>query len=519
MLSGSKSLAVQVLPALIRKYAGTRAVTKLQTNNGVMFEVAGAGQDFPSRILVKAGTTINGFKDMEAGKADLVIADRQITPQEAAAYGPRFGDLTSDTAQRIVALQALAVVMHPDNPLLFIEADRVRAIMRGEITHWRSLGINYGPIRIIGVEASSTIEPSLSYAPSPSADVISKVSQDRNSIGIVPLSQVSTGQVQPMEISACEANHRPIHFVAKTEEYPFINRLYMYLPPRTRNKFAGRFVAFAEKQGQAAIRKAGAIDLSIEKQSRRDQSTAMLSAEKRLGSTAYPIQIRPAVDRYLKGMRSARRLSVTFRFRTGSSVLDSRAVRDARRLAKYMRESVVGNGTKLILFGFADSRGSAPKNLMLSRLRAKAVADQLALENVSAARTEIAAVGEDLPVACNTNAQGLSLKPSRRSLVTVGCNDLQFCSATDGTWSAKYNVQWSASGLLVAMCSRWRTRTCCPPNLEHWSQTATATWGNDANRSCARNSAASTVGPGAFFPLVCSRRNWCIFLLCCLSWR
>src|SRR5262249_11986899 len=101
-------------------------------------------------------------------------------------------------------------------------------------------------------------------------------------------------------------------------------------------------------------------------------------------------------------MPSAERLSVDFRFRTGSSELDTKAVDDIKRVATAMSSQFSGRG--IMLVGFADSTGSPAANLRLSKDRAQAVAAQMGRQGITPAF--VTGFGQELPVADNSTAEG-----------------------------------------------------------------------------------------------------------------
>lgn len=72
----------------------------------------------------------------------------------------------------------------------------------------------------------------------------------------------------------------------------------------------------------------------------------------------------------------AQRLSVNFRFGTGSSVLDVKAATDIDRVAPRLAEQDM-RGKEVLLAGFADSRGGNAVNVPLSLDRARAVSAKL----------------------------------------------------------------------------------------------------------------------------------------------
>jgi len=408
-LAGNPASAAKVVPELIRKFAGTRTLSRRAKDGEVVYEVSNAGQNFPSRIRVLSGSVDENIARLASGEADLLVSDRPVTPQQVQRYVARTGDLTTDQAQKIVGLQAMAFVVHPDNPLISVEAADLLSVLTGRIRRWDRLGLNNGPIQLLGVPSARQLADNVTLPSASAKEVIARVASERGALGVIPMSLVNSERVRAVAVATCGAVHRPVAFTAKTEEYPFLNRLYLYLPANNKKRFVGDFVAFAEGDGQAAVAEAAAINLTIDRQSFQDQYAAIQSAESRGNSAKYPLQNRRAVSAYMSEIRRARRLSVTFRFRSGSSTLDSRAIRDARRLAAFIRKGNVDANAQFLLFGFADSRGPAGTNLSLSQRRAASVADSLVAEGVVRSRVRVESVGEDLPVACNDDAAGQSL--------------------------------------------------------------------------------------------------------------
>jgi outer membrane protein OmpA-like peptidoglycan-associated protein len=73
------------------------------------------------------------------------------------------------------------------------------------------------------------------------------------------------------------------------------------------------------------------------------------------------------------------------------------------RVAAFMKDN---DGTKVVVEGHTDSRGSAEYNQQLSERRAEAVRDALAFRGVDRGRVEAVGRGKDLPVASNDSAAG-----------------------------------------------------------------------------------------------------------------
>jgi phosphate transport system substrate-binding protein len=110
-------------------------------------------------------------------------------------------------------------------------------------------------------------------------------------------------------------------------------------------------------------------------------------------------------------MNGARRLSITFRFRTGSVELDTKARADIDRLAELLRSPDL-RGKEVLLLGYADSVGPYPANSVLSIRRATQVRDTLlavAKGTVNPSLVVQKGYSELAPVACNDLLEGRNL--------------------------------------------------------------------------------------------------------------
>lgn len=90
-------------------------------------------------------------------------------------------------------------------------------------------------------------------------------------------------------------------------------------------------------------------------------------------------------------------------FDTGKDSLKPGAALNIDRLAKYLQESP---GTKIIVEGHTDDRGSDQYNEELSNRRAQSVAQALESRGVDSDRIQAIGRGEDYPVASNANPAG-----------------------------------------------------------------------------------------------------------------
>ena len=110
-------------------------------------------------------------------------------------------------------------------------------------------------------------------------------------------------------------------------------------------------------------------------------------------------------------LSNAERLSTTFRFRSGSSELDNKALQDIGRLASLIERNAAA-GRRLLLIGFADSYGPFEENRRLSLVRARTVRSAIqAVSGRDLSKDELQTLGfsEIMPVACNDTDRGRAL--------------------------------------------------------------------------------------------------------------
>jgi phosphate transport system substrate-binding protein len=209
------------------------------------------------------------------------------------------------------------------------------------------------------------------------------VANDPNGIGFTGLPFVRSAKA----LAVSESGSRPLlpnRFTVSTEDYPISRRLFLYIPANPQNKWTRRFVEFAlSRLGQNTLGMVGFVSQTIE--------------------TVKPDLPKNAPRTYVKQTIDARRLNLDFRFRTGSSQLDNKAVRDLDRLVEFLSNPANQN-QELLLFGFADKTGTTVGNLALSKDRAKAVAEQLRSRGITP--TLVTGYGKELPVASNETEPG-----------------------------------------------------------------------------------------------------------------
>ncbi|MCP1714528.1 phosphate transport system substrate-binding protein [Methanocalculus alkaliphilus] len=98
-------------------------------------------------ILVSGGGSGGGIKAVGEGTADIGMASRDISANEKQQY--------PTLVEHIVAVDGIALIVHPSNPVTTLTMDEVKAIYKGEITNWKDLGGNDRSIVPVGRDSAS----------------------------------------------------------------------------------------------------------------------------------------------------------------------------------------------------------------------------------------------------------------------------------------------------------------------------------------------------------------------------
>jgi len=236
------------------------------------------------------------------------------------------------------------------------------------------------------------------------AEISLAVAADPQAIGFTSFVHRENAKSLAIE-GVCGLQIPASEFAIKTEEYPLTRRLYAYSADREDPHHVKGFLDFAKSNtAQKAVQQAGFVDQSISMASVDTQGLRFASAIV-ANRTASAL---PELRRMVTDMLSSDRLSTTFRFRTGSSRLDTRGQADIGRLAaELMNPSHAGKIVQLI--GFTDSIGDPNLNKQLSENRAIQIRDALLSNNPELndrVSLTVAGYGEVSPLGCNETNQG-----------------------------------------------------------------------------------------------------------------
>lgn len=102
-------------------------------------------------IAVTGGGSGTGIAALINGTVDIANASRPISQEEKAEAQAR----GIEPVELVVAIDALAIVIHPDNPVDNLTIEQLADIYTGRITNWQEVGGDDAPIVLLSRETNS----------------------------------------------------------------------------------------------------------------------------------------------------------------------------------------------------------------------------------------------------------------------------------------------------------------------------------------------------------------------------
>ncbi len=421
-IAGSNTIGRLMLPAMIEAFAfnmGGDLEIEVLSPEQVKYTVLDENGDMYAAITVNLGSSDDAFDALQNGDAFIGLSSRRVTDGERNRFLRQGrGDLTSPAQERILALDGMAIMVNPRNPIRTLSLDQISAIFAGNIRNWREVGGLDASINVYRRDESSgatQVFKSLAMAPSRralsntafildnNAAVSDAVAGDVNGIGISSVVDERNAQILSLR-SICGQVATPSEYSIKTEEYPMSRRMFLYTSKGQIPDKAVELIDFmTSDEAQAIVEQAGFVSQNVASASLNDQG-------RRLAHALLAERDRPSLEllqEMVAGLLDAERLSLTFRFKSGSVDPDNRALVDIERLATMVKNGDF-DGKRLMIIGFADSIGAINENQRLSQARAESVRDVL-----------VAAVGTE-------NPGGVQFTPfGYGKLSPIGCNETE----------------------------------------------------------------------------------------------
>ncbi len=165
----------------------------------------------------------SGIEAAISGTADIGLSSRELkdTEMESGAVG------------HVVALDGVAIIVNPENPVSDLSVEQLAKIFSGEITSWSEVGGNDLEIAVYGREAGSGtrgafeeivgVADACAYTNeySSTGDVIGSVAGNANAIGYASLPAVND-QVKAIEIEGVACTEETVKSGVYAIQRPFV---------------------------------------------------------------------------------------------------------------------------------------------------------------------------------------------------------------------------------------------------------------------------------------------------------
>lgn len=422
---GSETIGTGVMPLLLAGFADTKqAAVEVDRERQDVFAASLIGNggfgDSIAEFTISSTSSTDAFTGLLETATQIGMSSRRIEPAEARQIARAGGGNMIDPAQEhVIAVDAIVAIVNSNNPISQLSMDDLDRIYSGQITNWSLLGGNDAPINAYGwTEGSGTDEiftetvfaasgrrmaPGITRVSS-NADMSSAVNSDENAIGFVGYA-FQRGAKALRLASACGITVDPDPFTVKAEEYPLQRRLYFYNRADNVTEATQEFLDFATSaSADDVISKSGFISLAVERDPRKFQGERAFDL---IHNTVNPEEISLMREMVVEILQYDR-LSTTFRFASGSSTLETKALGDLDRLIDYVNQ--LPGDVEVSFVGFSDSDGSFEANQALSIGRAQRVAETVAAYAAGRVGNGVTftskGYGELSPAACNTSLEG-----------------------------------------------------------------------------------------------------------------
>jgi phosphate binding protein len=322
-LCGSNTVGAELAPAIVDAFLARKGAAKVSRE--VEPEHARLTATLGGREVVvdiRAAGTATGFEGLVAGSCDVAMASRAINDTEVGKLSAMgHGDLRSPATEHVIALDGIAVIVHPNNKLASLDRGQLHDVFTGKLNDWSQLGGAAGPITVVARDAKSgTFDtfkslvmggdevPATIRRFAQSDALADTVAGDPSAIGFIGLAYVRSAKALGVADRGAPPM-LPTAFTVATEAYMLSRRLYLYTTPTPKSPLVTELVSFALSQhGQRVVRDAGFVDLSV---ALRDPQ---------------PCDAR-CPPRYAAVVAGARRISLDFRFRGGIATRSTAARR------------------------------------------------------------------------------------------------------------------------------------------------------------------------------------------------
>jgi phosphate transport system substrate-binding protein len=232
-------------------------------------------------IAVTGGGSGTGIAALINGTVDIANASRPMKDNEIEdARGNGI-----EPIEHVVAIDALAIILHPDNPVSQLTIEQLSDIFTGRITNWQEFGGNDAPIIVVSRETNSgthvyfleevvrrgekentdIFAPQTLLMPS-SVGITSEIRRNPNAIGYDGLGYVDPEHEKILAVAQDSAAGYVLPSVESASDgtYPLSRNLFMYSAGEPGGALADYLAWILSPEGQQIVADLGFVPLGAE---------------------------------------------------------------------------------------------------------------------------------------------------------------------------------------------------------------------------------------------------------------
>lgn len=370
-IAGEEILAATIIPTIAGNYLQRRGAQTIRVAKAAApwtTEISGRLLNGKRAVvLIRNSSTEEGFRQLADGTVDIALAGRKITPEEVRDM-PSLSGILEAADSVAIARAAIAVVVHPTNPMEAITLQQLHDIYAGKVTDWAQLGGAPGKIHVFSRQTNSTARELFDSAVMGTTSVAQSARPfstfealraalftDPNGIGYLAIPD-GVKELR-IDVNGRTGVSPPSNYEVASGDYPVSQVLYLYRGLKAGNGEVSTFFhETVSVASQVAVTSAGLFGLAPQ--------------------LIVPEASRPASDEYRALTSNGLRVSTTIRFVDGSAKIDAATSQQLDVLANYLRRLNV-SGDQLMHIAFSQNTGDPVKNTEISRHLGQIVVDEL----------------------------------------------------------------------------------------------------------------------------------------------
>ena len=246
------------------RLAGSDTMVYLAKELASEFERTNPGQ----RVDVEGRGSERGISALLRGEVEMAASSRELTDAERERFAERFG---TKVLEVVVALDAVAVYVHPSNPVGQLSMEQLAGILNGEIRNWRDVGGHDLRIDIYNrnqLSGTRTFVQSNVLAQRPfsrlarevpsTSMVMASIARNHGAIGYGGVAYSQDATFVRLSRTPAEPGVWPREDRVAGGEYPLARPLYLLVNPTRRHDDVRSFLTFVlGARGTAIVKRIG----------------------------------------------------------------------------------------------------------------------------------------------------------------------------------------------------------------------------------------------------------------------